>query len=109
MFVNKILKKYYRYLVIFSRFFYLYKFFFFIALDKKIPPIRGVYNSTAEQPKRAKLLLENIKKQIFLYKKNIINNKKLGKKKKGGGAKIYLLRGGILYWIVHNYFRKCIK
>jgi hypothetical protein len=92
MFVNEILKKYYRCLVIFSRFFYLYKFFLFLNLGKKIPPIRGVYNSTVEQPERAKLLLENIKKQIFLYKKNIINNKK--PKKKGGGRKFICLEVG---------------
>jgi hypothetical protein len=88
MFVNKILKKYYRCLVIFSRFFYLYKFFLFLNLGKKISPMRGVYNSTVEQPERAKLLLENIKKQIFLYNRNIINNKK-PKKKRGGGENLF--------------------
>ena len=60
MFVNEILKKYYRFVVFFSRFIYLYKFFLFLNLGKKIPPLRGSYNSIVEQPERAKLLLENI-------------------------------------------------
>ena len=53
-----------------QRFIFNYKFFFLLSLNKTIKPPRGVYNSTIQEPERAKFMKKSLKRQIIKFKKN---------------------------------------
>ena len=53
-----------------QRFIFNYKFFFLLSLNKTIKLPRGIYNSTIQEPERAKFMKKSLKRQIIKFKEN---------------------------------------